>query len=96
MCPALQQRLCGTLRPRRAKKRAKKTDKETDKETDRNTAKKNHMERTVADVRMAIANHSGLLHPLRLRASRSARRSPHNLARTTAMPRTSRPFCCGR
>ena len=62
----------------------------------RKTDKKNHTERTVADVRMAIANHSGLLHPPRSRASRNARRSPHNHTRTTAMPRTSRPFCCGR
>jgi len=84
MCPALQQRLCDALRPRGAKK------------TDSKTDKKNHTERTVADVRMAIAKRSGQPPPLRLRASRSARRSPHNLARTTAMPRTSRPFCCGR
>ena len=89
MCPALQQRLCDALRPRGAKK------------TDSKTDKKNHTERTVADGRMAIANHSVLLHPPRSRAYRNARRSPDRRSRqrhtlTTATPRTSPPSCCGR
>jgi len=51
MCLALQQRMCGMLRLRRAKKRAKKR------------ARKSRTARTAADGRMAIAKRSGLLPP---------------------------------
>ena len=88
MCLALQQRLCGTLRRRRARKTAKKRGKKR--------ATKSRTVRTAADVWMAIAKRSGPPPPPRSRASRNARRSParsrQKRAPTMATPRTSPAF----